>query len=414
MGTAPLVDVHDASISQVIGGQQIEGLPINGRNFISFAVITPGVTQDNTPQQGASATSGLSFAGQRARSNNIMVDGLDNNDATVGSVRAVFSQEAIREFQVLTNSYSAEFGKASGGVVNIVTKSGTNELRGNVFGYFRDKSLNGKDHFEQFDVFGDPVNLEKSPFRQAQFGATLGGPIKKERSFYFLSFERLDQSASNLVTIAQSAADILNAAGFPVTVGANPYDVKQTQFLGKIDHQWAAESNLVVRANYADTTNENTEPFGGLVARSRGAVGSTDYCVGAEQSRGALGERGAGSVRAAGPESQLARSELRRSLSRHRRWRTDAGDCRRRERRTAAVHAAAAPHQPAPGAGNGQPFRRTSPAEERRRIQLHSQRRRAAAALWRTLHLHERGRRGGRRACRLRAGIRHRRGDLQL
>jgi Carboxypeptidase regulatory-like domain len=284
MGTAPLVDVHDASISQVIGGQQIDGLPINGRNFISFAVITPGVTQDNTPQQGASATSGLSFAGQRARSNNIMVDGLDNNDATVGSVRAVFSQEAIREFQVLTNSYSAEFGKASGGVVNIVTKSGTNELRGNVFGYFRDKSLNGKDHFEQFDVFGDPVHLEKSPFRQAQFGATLGGPIKKERSFYFLSFERLDQSASNLVTIAQSAADILNAAGFPVTVGANPYDVKQTQFLGKVDHQWAAESNLVLRANYADTTNENTEPFGGLVARSRGAVRlSTDYSLSASQ-----------------------------------------------------------------------------------------------------------------------------------
>src|SRR3990172_11513429 len=99
---------------------------ISGRNFISFWVIPPGVTTDRTPQQGASATSGLTFAGQRARSNNITVDGVDNNDATVGSVRAVFSQEAVREFQVLTNPYSAEFGKASGGVVNIVTKSGTN------------------------------------------------------------------------------------------------------------------------------------------------------------------------------------------------------------------------------------------------------------------------------------------------
>ncbi len=128
------------------------------------------MTTDRTPQQGASATSGLSFTGQRARSNNIMVDGLDNNDPIVGAVRATFSQEAIREFQVLTNSYSAEFGKASGGVVNIVTKSGTNELHGNAFFYFRDESLNAKDHFEKYDVFGDPVDREKAPFSQNQCG----------------------------------------------------------------------------------------------------------------------------------------------------------------------------------------------------------------------------------------------------
>jgi Carboxypeptidase regulatory-like domain/TonB dependent receptor-like, beta-barrel len=283
-GQSPLVDVHDASVSEVVGGHQIDGLPINGRNFISFAVITPGVTMDNTPQQGASATSGLSFAGQRARSNNIMVDGLDNNDPAVGSVRAVFSQEAIREFQVLTNSYSAEFGKASGGVVNIVTKSGTNDFHGNLFGYFRDRSLNARDHFEQFDVFGDPVDLEKSPFRQYQYGATLGGPVKRARTFFFSSFERLDQAASNLVTITESAADVLNRAGFPVTTGANPYDVKQTQFLTKIDHQWNPNASMVVRGNYSDITNENVEPFGGLVARSRGAVRLvTDYSFSASQ-----------------------------------------------------------------------------------------------------------------------------------
>jgi hypothetical protein len=281
---APLVDVHNTAVSEVVGQQQIEGLPINGRNFISFAVITPGVTLDNTPQQGASATSGLSFAGQRARSNNIMVDGLDNNDAALGSVRAVFSQEAVREFQVLTNSYSAEFGKASGGVVNIVTKSGTNDLHGTVFGYFRDKSLNAKDHFEEFDLYGAPIEREKSPFSQKQYGATLGGPLKKDKTFFFLSFERLDQSASNLVTISEPAAAILNRAGFPVTTGANPYDVKQTQFLVKVDQQWSPNSNLVLRANTSDTTNQNIEPFGGLVARSRGAERlATDYSLSASQ-----------------------------------------------------------------------------------------------------------------------------------
>jgi len=275
---APIVDVHDTSVSEVVGQQQIDNLPINGRNFISFSVITPGATVDLTPQQGASATSGLSFAGQRARSNNIMVDGLDNNDAVVGAVRAVFSQEAIREFQVLTNSYSAEFGKASGGVVNIVTKSGTNEFHGNGFFYLRDKSLNAKDHFEEFDVFGSGIDREKAPYGQYQYGATLGGPLKKDKTFFFLSVERLDVEASNLVTIAPAAATTLNAVGFPVVLGANPYDVKQTQLLAKIDHQWNPDSSLVFRANYSDTLNQNIEPFGGIVARSRGAEQDrTDY-----------------------------------------------------------------------------------------------------------------------------------------
>src|SRR4029434_4050260 len=97
----PVVAVNHTEVSSVVGQQQIENLPINGRNFISFSIITPGVTTDRTPQQGASATSGLSCTGQRARSNNITVDGLDNNDVIVGAVRATFSQEAIREFQVV-------------------------------------------------------------------------------------------------------------------------------------------------------------------------------------------------------------------------------------------------------------------------------------------------------------------------
>ena len=103
-GEAPLVDSQRTAVATVVSRQQIESLPIDGRNFMSFAVITPGVSTDRTPQQGASATSGLTFAGQRARSNNITVDGLNNNDTVVGSVRAAFSQEAVREFQVLTNS----------------------------------------------------------------------------------------------------------------------------------------------------------------------------------------------------------------------------------------------------------------------------------------------------------------------
>ena len=132
-GDAPVVDPQKTVVSSVISQAQIQHLPINGRNFIGFSLLAPGVVTDRTPQQGASGTSGLSFAGQRARSNNITVDGLDNNDASVGSVRATFSQEAVREFQVLTNSYSAEFGKASGGVVNIVSRAGRTRRRATCF-----------------------------------------------------------------------------------------------------------------------------------------------------------------------------------------------------------------------------------------------------------------------------------------
>jgi hypothetical protein len=279
---APLVDPARTALSTVIDQDQIEALPINGRNFISFSIITPGVTTDRTPQQGASATSGLSFGGQRARSNNVMVDGYDNNDRVVGAVRAVFSQEAVREFQVLTNSYSAEFGNASGGVVNIVTKSGTNALAGNAFLFFRDESLNAKDHFEKFDVFGERVDREKAPYSQWQWGGTLGGPLKRDRTFFFGSFEKLDVETNNFVTINSAAAATLNAAGFPVELGNVPYDVRFVQALAKIDHQWTSDHSLAVRGHFSDVTNENVEPFGGIVSRSRGAVQlRTDWSIAA-------------------------------------------------------------------------------------------------------------------------------------
>ncbi len=280
----PVIDTQRTVVSSVIAQEQIEHLPINGRNFIGFSLLAPGVATDRTPQQGASGTSGLSFAGQRARSNNITVDGLDNNDSIIGAVRATFSQEAVREFQVLTNSYSAEFGKASGGVVNIVTKSGTNELAGNLFFFLRDGSLNSKDHFERFNPAKQAIDRDKAPYSQKQYGATLGGPIRRDRTFFFVSFERLDIAANNFVTIDDTnnvtflgqnfgtPAAILRRAGFAIETGHVPYDVRSSQLLGKVDHQLNTSHSLVARINWADDLNENIEPFGGNVARSRGAV----------------------------------------------------------------------------------------------------------------------------------------------
>jgi hypothetical protein len=289
-----VVDRSQTAIATVVTQQQINNLPINGRDFISFSVITPGVTRDNTPQQGASATSGLTFAGQRARANNITVDGLDNNDITVGSVRATFSQEAVREFQVVTNSFSAEFGKASGGVVNIVTKGGTNQPSGNAFFFYRDSALNAKSYFERFTPAGDPIDRAKAPFGQKQFGGTLGGPIQKDKMFYFGSFERIDIATNNFVNIDDTtpivlfgqpigtAAGILRAAGFPVETGNVPYRVTSDQLLVRVDREIAENQQAWIRYNYADGLNENIEPWGGLVARSRGAaLDNTDNMVAA-------------------------------------------------------------------------------------------------------------------------------------
>ena len=292
-GTPPPVDVERTSLSAVIGRSQIDQLPTNGRNFIAFSLITPAVTVDRTPQQGSSASSGLSFAGQRARSNNISVDGLDNNDPQVGSVRATFSQEAVREFQILSHWYSAEFGRASGGVVNIVTRSGTNTASARGFLFFRDDALNAREYFERVDPAGTAVDVLKAPYRQNQFGATVGGPFLRDRTFYFASFERQAITANNFVTIDDrtpvttfgqvrgTPAEIIRAAGFELETGHVPYRVESNQFLAKLDQNLSHGQTLSLRYNYAGNLNENIEPFGGIIARSRGgALDSTDHAAG--------------------------------------------------------------------------------------------------------------------------------------
>ena len=286
--STPTRELERTGLSSVIDQRQIDVLPINGRNFISFSLLTGATATDRTPQQGVSQTTGLTFSGQHARSNNIMIDGLDNNDLIIGGIREAFSQEAIQEFQVLTNAYSAEFGKASGGVVNIVTKSGTNVTKGNAFLFFRDQSLNAKGYFERFDAAGNPIDRPKAPYNQKQFGATLGGPIKRDQIFFFGAFERLDTQASNFVTIDDQTmvfhpflgtplgtpAQILRDAGFPVETGHVPYAVRSTQGLGKVTYQIRPAQHLGLRVNWTKGLDENVEPFGGIVARSR--AGSSD------------------------------------------------------------------------------------------------------------------------------------------
>src|SRR5439155_25756222 len=170
----PLVGITRTRVSSTVDDRAVESLPVNGRNFIDFVLLTPGVTRDVRAGD-------ISFAGQRGTMNSLVIDGADNNNTffgqttgRTGSGRAPFqfSQDAVKEFQVNSNGYSSEYGRAGGAVVNVVTKSGTNEFHGSVFEFYRDRSLNAN------DVINKIQGRVKSPYHFNQFGGSVGGPIR--------------------------------------------------------------------------------------------------------------------------------------------------------------------------------------------------------------------------------------------
>src|SRR5438105_6472573 len=169
-----VVETTNTAVSSTIDRQRIENLPINERNYLSFALTSSMVGRDNGRPIGPAPTSGLNFGGQRGRSNLVQVDGADYTDNSVNAARSTVSQEAVQEFQVVTNSFAPEFGRTAGGVVNVVTKSGTNDVRGDIFGFIRHKSIQSRNPFAPV-IDNDPS--KKPPFTRAQYGASLGFPL---------------------------------------------------------------------------------------------------------------------------------------------------------------------------------------------------------------------------------------------
>ncbi|MCA1591071.1 MAG: TonB-dependent receptor [Acidobacteria bacterium] len=212
--TTDIVETSKTSVSNTIDQQRIENLPINQRDYINFTLTTSTVTRDNGRPIGPAPTSGLNFGGQRGRSNLIQVDGADYTDNSVNAARSTVSQEAVQEFQVVTNSFAPEFGRSSGGVVNVVTKSGTNDVRGNLFGFIRHKSIQSRNPFAPV-IDNDPG--KKPPFTRAQYGATLGGPLDKDRTFAFFAFEQRRRQESGFFT-----SDVSAGLGSNATIPAIP------------------------------------------------------------------------------------------------------------------------------------------------------------------------------------------------
>lgn len=181
---AGAIETSRSQTSTVVDEKLVRDLPINGRNFLDFTTLTPGVVRD--PRGGD-----LSFGGQRGTLNSFLIDGADSNNLFFGQstgrqgVRNPYavSQDAVQEFQVNTNGFAAEVGRAGGGVVNVITKSGTNELHGGAFFFYRDTELNANNAINKAN------NRARAPYQFRQFGANIGGPVIKNKLFYFFNFD---------------------------------------------------------------------------------------------------------------------------------------------------------------------------------------------------------------------------------
>jgi outer membrane receptor protein involved in Fe transport len=256
-----IVETSRSAVSSTVNERAIQNLPVNGRNFLDFATLTPSVVRDPT------RAGDLAVGGQKGTLNSLQVDGVDNNNTFFGQSFGrtgtrppyQFSEESVQEFQVNQNGFSAEFGRAGGAVINVVTKSGTNQWHGSAFEYFRDESLNSN----------TPILTARGAKRPKlqinQFGGTLGGPIKKDRAFFFAAFDGQRSNIPNVVDapnfFAQTAA--IQASLAP-RMGTYQVGRDQNVFMLKTDIRLNESNQLVLRFNQQNFTGNNNENGGPL------------------------------------------------------------------------------------------------------------------------------------------------------
>ncbi len=268
---APVVETARSQIAGTVLQAEVSNLPLNGRQFLDVALLVPGVSPTNVastqlfPETSAVPGASLSVASQRNLSNNFIVDGLSANDDAAGLSGITYGVDAIEQFQVVTSGGQAELGRALGGYVNVVTKSGTNTLHGDVYGYARDDRFNAANALS-----GDTL-----PMNQSQYGASVGGPLARDRTFYFTNVERRDLEQSGLVTISPADVDAINARlaavgylGPRVTTGVYSNPVHSTNLLAKVDHQVSGRDQVTVRYSLYDADSRNSRNAGGLNAPS--------------------------------------------------------------------------------------------------------------------------------------------------
>ncbi len=296
--TPPAIQTDTSTLGQVVNNRLVQDLPLNQRSFLSFALLVPGSQLPAEGSQNSTQGGALSVNGAREQSNNFILDGVDNNDPYINQYVALPSVDAIQEFKVESSDYSAEYGRASGAQINVVLKSGTNAFHGTLFEYFRNRSLDAKNYFDlpHCSAGSAPGTCAGIPALQRnQFGGTLGGPIHKDKTFFFLSYEglRLRQANTREATVpnqvqwvqavamadgfcfanplpscgfiptvqglypqANVGSDLVNSGTFlsaPVIRGSENY------YSGKLDHHFSATDT--VSAHYSLIDTNRFSPF---------------------------------------------------------------------------------------------------------------------------------------------------------
>ncbi len=277
---APMLEEERSQITATISQHETENLPLNGRNFLDLALLAPGVSPTNTAasqlfaETSAVPGQGISVSSQRNFSNSFIVDGLSANDDAAGLVQTSFGLGGIQEMQVVTSGGQAEFGRALGGYINFVTKSGTKLLHGDLYGFLENQRLNA----------ANALSGSNLPMTQAQYGASLGGPVVRERTFYFANFEQRHLNQDGVITINAASAAAINArlqaagyqgqllaiaSGAPATLYPNP--VSESHFFAKVDHHISQRDDFSVRYSLYHVTSENSRGAGGLIYTSAAA-----------------------------------------------------------------------------------------------------------------------------------------------
>jgi outer membrane receptor protein involved in Fe transport len=242
-GESPLIEATSSSVGGVVDVGRIESLPLNGRQFANLAATIPGVSLGFHSDPTKSTQFSPQIGGGNGRNVNYQIDGGDNNDDTVGGLLQLFPLEAIQEFNFVTSRYKAEYGRSNGGVMNIVTKSGTNNLRGSWFTLLRDDSMNSLTETERLG------GSEKQDYRRYQYGGSVGGPIVRNKVHYFGAFERTQQDTFQIV----------NTEGlFPGEDGTFSTPYRETLVTAKGTMNLNPQHYLSVRYG----RNQNSQPYG--------------------------------------------------------------------------------------------------------------------------------------------------------
>src|SRR5687768_2886217 len=242
-GETPLIETGSSSVGGIVDVGRIESLPLNGRQFANAAITIPGVGLGYHSDPTKSTQYSPQIAGGNGRNVNYQIDGGDNNDDTVGGLLQLFPLEAIQEFNFVTSRYKAEYGRSNGGVMNIITKSGTNNLRGSWFTLFRDKTLNAKTFSEEL------AEVDKQDYRRYQYGGSVGGPILTDKMHYFGAFERTQQDTLQVVD---------TQGLFPNEDGIFTTPYRETLITAKVTSQLTPNQYLAVRYG----RNTNSQPYG--------------------------------------------------------------------------------------------------------------------------------------------------------